>query len=37
VAGTPLLARLTARSADALGLAAGSVVYAQVKSVAVIG
>lgn len=33
---TPLIARLTARSADALGLAPGKAVWVQVKSVAVI-
>ncbi|MFP5383483.1 MAG: molybdenum ABC transporter ATP-binding protein [Gammaproteobacteria bacterium] len=33
---TPLLARVTARSADALGLVPGRAVFAQVKSVAVI-
>lgn len=33
---TPLLARVTARSADTLGLAPGRAVFAQVKSVAVI-
>ena len=39
--GTPLLARITRKSADALGLAAalasGHVVYAQVKGVAILG
>ena len=33
---TPLLARLTARSADALGLAPGKPVWVQIKSVAVL-
>ncbi len=36
VGGTPLLARLTARSADALGLVPGKAVWVQVKSVAVL-
>lgn len=36
VGATPLLARVTARSANALGLAAGKSVWAQVKSVAVV-
>ena len=35
-AGTPLLARVTARSADALKLAVGQAVFAQVKGVAII-
>jgi molybdate transport system ATP-binding protein len=35
--GQPLLARLTRRSAAALELAAGSAVWAQVKTVALIG
>jgi len=34
---SPLLARLTRRSADALGLAPGKPVYAQVKAVALVG
>ncbi|HSH26349.1 MAG TPA: molybdenum ABC transporter ATP-binding protein [Wenzhouxiangella sp.] len=36
IGATPLLARVTARSADALGLAPGKAVWAQVKSVAVV-
>ena len=36
VAGTPLLARLTRKSVDALGLAPGARVYAQVKTVALL-
>jgi molybdate transport system ATP-binding protein len=35
--GTPLLARVTRRSARVLGLAAGAEVWAQVKSVAILG
>lgn len=37
VGGSPLLARVTKRSAAGLGLAAGMVVWAQIKAVAVIG
>jgi molybdate transport system ATP-binding protein len=37
VGGSPLLARVTKRSAASLGLAAGMVVWAQIKAVAVIG
>jgi molybdate transport system ATP-binding protein len=33
----PLLARITARSANALGLELGSAVYAQIKGVAILG
>ncbi|MDE1927254.1 MAG: TOBE domain-containing protein, partial [Burkholderiales bacterium] len=36
IGGAPLLARLTRRSADALGLAAGMTVWAQVKTVALL-
>ena len=36
-AGTTLLARVTARSADALNLAVGQMMFAQVKGVAIIG
>lgn len=36
IAGTPVLARVTRRSASALGLAPGAGIYAQAKSVAVI-
>ena len=35
--GTPLLARITKKSADALQLQAGSALYAQVKGVAILG
>ncbi len=35
--GSTLLARITRKSADALGLAPGSQVFAQVKGVAVLG
>jgi molybdate transport system ATP-binding protein len=34
---TPLLARITARSGQALGLMPGKAVFAQVKGVAVLG
>ena len=37
VGGTPLVARLTARSAHELDLRPGKAVWAQVKSVAVLG
>jgi molybdate transport system ATP-binding protein len=37
VAGCPLLARVTARSARALGLAPGLALFAQVKGVAILG
>jgi len=36
VGGSPLLARLTRRSAHGLGLAPGQLVYAQIKAVALI-
>jgi len=36
VGGTPLVARLTAKSADSLGLCAGKAVWAHIKSVAVL-
>jgi molybdate transport system ATP-binding protein len=37
VAGCPLLARITSRSAHALGLAPGLALYAQIKGVAILG
>jgi molybdate transport system ATP-binding protein len=37
VAGSPLLARITSRSAHALGLAPGLTLYAQIKGVAILG
>jgi len=35
--GTPLLARITRRSADQLGLAPGLPLWAQIKAVALLG
>ncbi|MNF59945.1 TOBE domain protein [compost metagenome] len=35
--GTPLLARITRRSADQLGIAAGQRLWAQIKAVALLG
>lgn len=35
--GCPLLARITQRSADALQLAPGMALYAQIKGVAILG
>jgi molybdate transport system ATP-binding protein len=37
VGGTPLLARITRRSRDRLGIAAGLAVWAQIKAVALLG
>jgi molybdopterin-binding protein len=37
VGGCPLLARITCRSAIALGLRAGLVLYAQIKGAAILG
>jgi molybdate transport system ATP-binding protein len=37
VAGCPLLARITSRSAHALGLVPGLALYAQIKGVAILG